>query len=253
MLVVDTVGFAPGMLNGRLPHSEQLHVVERFRFDPKTRQLRREYTARDPRFLTEPSRAAMPWTSRACRYGAEPCEDLTIDKDAKLGPRQSRCRGLIMDQHHAFARTSVIRRARLVASGLSLALLAACGGGTRSVDEEGWRTLSTARISPAGTLSATPIGASRTARRALTGARRRAFSSARTASPISTSSSSSGSTPRPTAASSCAARIPGPSRTRPATKPTSSTRVRIRPTARAPSSTLPSPPSSSTPAASGTA
>ncbi len=46
-----------------------------------------------------------------------------------------------MDQHHAFARTSVIRRARLVASALTLVLLTACGGGRNDVDEEGWRTL----------------------------------------------------------------------------------------------------------------
>jgi hypothetical protein len=87
VLVVDTVGFTPGMLNGRLPHSEQLHVVERFRFDPKTRQLRREYTARDPRFLTEPVTGSNAMDISGVRYGAEPCEDLTIDKDAKLGPR----------------------------------------------------------------------------------------------------------------------------------------------------------------------
>ena len=46
-----------------------------------------------------------------------------------------------MNQHHAFARASVIRRARLVASGLPLVLLAACGGGGPEVDEQGWRTL----------------------------------------------------------------------------------------------------------------
>ena len=45
-----------------------------------------------------------------------------------------------MDQDHAFARTSVIRRARLVASALPLVLLAACGGGSET-DAEGWRTL----------------------------------------------------------------------------------------------------------------
>lgn len=86
-LVVDTVGFAPGILNGRVPHSEQLHVVERFRFDPKTRQLRREYTARDPRFLTEPVTGSNVMDVSGVPYGAEPCEDLTIDADAKLGPR----------------------------------------------------------------------------------------------------------------------------------------------------------------------
>jgi hypothetical protein len=88
VLVVDTVGFASGMLNGRLPHSEQLHVVERFRFDPKLRQLRREYTARDPRFLTKPVTGSNAMDVSGVPYGAEPCEDLTIDKDAKLGPRQ---------------------------------------------------------------------------------------------------------------------------------------------------------------------
>ena len=52
-----------------------------------------------------------------------------------------------MDQHPACARLSVLRRARFVASGLAIVLLAACGGGSGSgsrgsdVDEEGWRLL----------------------------------------------------------------------------------------------------------------
>ena len=46
-----------------------------------------------------------------------------------------------MDQRHAFARTSVIRRARLVAGVLPLVLLAACGGGGSASDAERWRTL----------------------------------------------------------------------------------------------------------------
>jgi hypothetical protein len=87
VLVVDTVGFAPGMLNGRLPHSGQLHVVERFWLDPKTRQLRREYTAEDPRFLTEPVTGSNAMDIAGVPYDAEPCEDLTIDKDVELGPR----------------------------------------------------------------------------------------------------------------------------------------------------------------------
>ena len=88
VLVVDTVGFAPGMLNRSLPHSEQLHVVERFSFDPKTRQLRREYTARDPRFLARPVTGSNAMDVSGVRYGAERCEDLTIDENAKLGPRR---------------------------------------------------------------------------------------------------------------------------------------------------------------------
>jgi hypothetical protein len=46
-----------------------------------------------------------------------------------------------MDQHHAFIRRSVIPRARLAASALTLVLLTACGGSGNEVDEEGWRTL----------------------------------------------------------------------------------------------------------------
>ena len=88
VLVVDTIGFAPGMLNRNVPHSEQLHVVEHFRFDPKARQLRREYTAQDPRFLLKPVTGTNAMDVSGVRYDAEPCEDLTIDKDAKLGPRQ---------------------------------------------------------------------------------------------------------------------------------------------------------------------
>jgi hypothetical protein len=88
VLVVDTVGFAPGMLTRALPHSDQLHVVERFWFDAKTRQLRREYTATDPRFLREPVKGSNAMDVSAVRYGAERCEDLTIDKNADLGPRR---------------------------------------------------------------------------------------------------------------------------------------------------------------------
>ena len=46
-LVVDTVGFAPGVLNGPVRHSDKLHVVERFSLDPKTMKLSRAYTAED--------------------------------------------------------------------------------------------------------------------------------------------------------------------------------------------------------------
>ena len=45
-----------------------------------------------------------------------------------------------MDQHHAFARTSVVRRAGRVASALSLVLLAACAGGSER-NAESWRAL----------------------------------------------------------------------------------------------------------------
>jgi hypothetical protein len=51
VLVVDTVGFLPGVLNGPVRHSDKLHVVERFSLDPKTMKLARAYTAEDPVYL----------------------------------------------------------------------------------------------------------------------------------------------------------------------------------------------------------
>ena len=50
-LVVDTVGFMPGVLNAPVRHSDQLQVVERFTLDPGTLQLRRTYEAKDPVYL----------------------------------------------------------------------------------------------------------------------------------------------------------------------------------------------------------
>jgi hypothetical protein len=50
-LVVDTVGFLPGVLNGSVRNSDKLHVVERFSLDPKTMKLTRAYTADDVVYL----------------------------------------------------------------------------------------------------------------------------------------------------------------------------------------------------------
>jgi Family of unknown function (DUF6152) len=51
VLVVDTVGFLPGVVTGQTPHGEKLHVVERFSLDPKTFRLTRQYTAEDPEYF----------------------------------------------------------------------------------------------------------------------------------------------------------------------------------------------------------
>jgi hypothetical protein len=51
VLVVETVGFLPGVLNSPVRHSDQLRVVERFSLDAETMTLRREYEATDPVYL----------------------------------------------------------------------------------------------------------------------------------------------------------------------------------------------------------
>lgn len=52
-LVVDTVGFKPGILSGNVPNSAELHIVERFTLDTDKLALKREYTAEDPLYYTD--------------------------------------------------------------------------------------------------------------------------------------------------------------------------------------------------------
>ena len=52
-LVVDTVGFLPGSLAGSLPHSDKLHVVERFSLNPTTLELTRDIVAEDPLYFVD--------------------------------------------------------------------------------------------------------------------------------------------------------------------------------------------------------
>jgi hypothetical protein len=52
-LVVDTVGFEPGILAGNVAHTDQLHVVERFTLDTESMTLQRDYVAEDPAYFTD--------------------------------------------------------------------------------------------------------------------------------------------------------------------------------------------------------
>jgi uncharacterized protein DUF6152 len=51
VLVVDTIGFLPGLLGLEVAHGPKLHVVERFSLDADGGVLRREYVATDPDFF----------------------------------------------------------------------------------------------------------------------------------------------------------------------------------------------------------
>jgi hypothetical protein len=53
VLVVDTVGFAPGVIAAPVRNSDQLHIVERFALDPETLELRRDFVAEDPVYYTD--------------------------------------------------------------------------------------------------------------------------------------------------------------------------------------------------------
>lgn len=52
-LVVDTVAFEPGSLAGSVPHSDQLHIVERFTLNPATLELTRDYVAEDSLYFAD--------------------------------------------------------------------------------------------------------------------------------------------------------------------------------------------------------
>lgn len=73
VLVVDTVGFVPGVIAPPLRHSGELHVVERFSLDPATFELRRDYAAEDPVYFTDRYvgfdlvlPADVPWVAHPC-------------------------------------------------------------------------------------------------------------------------------------------------------------------------------------------
>ena len=77
VLIVDTVGFSPGTLLGNTPHSAQLHVVERFSIDAAMNALKREVSAEDPLFFTEPRTRTDTMYLSTVPYAAEACRDLT--------------------------------------------------------------------------------------------------------------------------------------------------------------------------------
>jgi hypothetical protein len=80
VLTVDTIGFAPGILSadGRLPHSGDLHVVERFTFDPERLALMRSYVADDPAYFTGSFTGSdVVLISDLPYHGTTECEDRT--------------------------------------------------------------------------------------------------------------------------------------------------------------------------------
>jgi len=80
VLIVDTRGFEPGILNadGRVPHSDQLHIIERFSLAPDSDALRREYVAQDPLYFEGEFRGADTMLPSGLPYrGATECEDRT--------------------------------------------------------------------------------------------------------------------------------------------------------------------------------
>ncbi len=79
VLVVDTVGFEPGVIAAPVRNSDQLHVVERFSLDPETMALKREYVAEDPVYFTDQYVGSDTVLVADVPYEAHPCDELTYE------------------------------------------------------------------------------------------------------------------------------------------------------------------------------
>ena len=77
VLVIDTVGFLPGVLNGTTRHGEKLHVIERFTLDPKTWALSRTWEAEDPDYLKGKASASneVPVLPADAEYTEDKCKE----------------------------------------------------------------------------------------------------------------------------------------------------------------------------------
>ena len=84
-LVVDTIGFEPGILlaDGRVPHSRDLHVVERFTLADDGRSLRRTFVATDPLYFEGEYRGADIVYVADVPYQPIPCDDQSYKSDGE--------------------------------------------------------------------------------------------------------------------------------------------------------------------------
>jgi hypothetical protein len=80
-LVVDTVGFLPGYLDGRfgIMHSDQWHVIERFALDHEQGMIIRDYVSVDPLYLIETYTSRDAIFLSATPFDPYNCEDLTTE------------------------------------------------------------------------------------------------------------------------------------------------------------------------------
>jgi hypothetical protein len=65
-------------LTRSLVHSEALHLIERFRLDPATLALTREFVADDPIYFAEPYRGEDIVHPSNVPYEADACDDRSL-------------------------------------------------------------------------------------------------------------------------------------------------------------------------------
>jgi hypothetical protein len=82
VLVVDTVGFEPGVIAPPVRNSEQLHIVERFSLDPVKWVLTRDFVATDPVYFTDEYKGRDQVLVADVPYEAHRCSELAPEFQA---------------------------------------------------------------------------------------------------------------------------------------------------------------------------
>ena len=88
VLVVDTVGFAPGVLSPPVMHTDRLHVVERFSLDLAGPTLMRSYVADDPVSFSGTYSGSDMLSVADVPYAPDACTELTFVDYSKEGQAQ---------------------------------------------------------------------------------------------------------------------------------------------------------------------
>jgi hypothetical protein len=76
-LVVDTIGFEPGVLSAPTRSSNQMHIVERFTLDTAKMALKREYSVTDPVYLAAPYESYDVMYLSDVPFETQPCKEMT--------------------------------------------------------------------------------------------------------------------------------------------------------------------------------
>jgi hypothetical protein len=78
-LVVDTTGFEPGSLSRGVPHSDQLHVVERFSLDTESMVLTREFAADDALYFSDQYAGSDQVLPADAEFALDECKELAFE------------------------------------------------------------------------------------------------------------------------------------------------------------------------------
>jgi hypothetical protein len=78
-LIVDTIGFEPGVLAAPVKHSDQLHIVERYSLQSDPLALHREYVAEDPVYFTDRYIGSDTLLVADVPYVAHECDELAFE------------------------------------------------------------------------------------------------------------------------------------------------------------------------------